>query len=142
MGADHMTHRPTAVGLACLAAISLAGSAAFAQQNKPTPAFKEEIANIPGKSLAAVLVEYAPGGKTPSHHHAKSAFISAYVISGAVRSQVDDGPVKTFKAGEHFTENPGAHHVVSENASDTEPAKVLAIFVVDSSETPLTMMDK
>jgi len=137
-----MTHRPTAVGLACLAAISLAGSAAFAQQNKPTPAFKEEIANIPGKSLAAVLVEYAPGGKTPSHHHAKSAFISAYVISGAVRSQVDDGPVKTFKAGEHFTENPGAHHVVSENASDTEPAKVLAIFVVDSSETPLTMMDK
>ena len=137
-----MTHRPTAVGLACLAAISLAGSAAFAQQNKPTPAFKEEIANIPGKSLAAVLVEYAPGGKTPSHHHAKSAFISAYVISGAVRSQVDDGPVKTFKAGEHFTENPGAHHVVSENASDTEPAKVLAIFVVDSSETALTAMDK
>jgi len=137
-----MTHRPTAVGLACLAAISLAGSAAFAQQNKPTPAFKEEIANIPGKSLAAVLVEYAPGGKTPSHHHAKSAFISAYVISGAVRSQVDDGPVKIFKAGEHFTEKPGAHHVVSENASDTEPAKILAIFVVDSSETALTTMDK
>ena len=102
-----MTHRPTAVGLACLAAFSLAGSAAFAQQNKSTPAFKEEIANIPGKSLAAVLVEYVPGGKTPSHHHAKSAFISAYVISGAVRSQIDDGPVKTFKAGEHFTENPG-----------------------------------
>ena len=87
-------------------------------------------------------MEYAPGGKTPSHHHAKSAFISAYVISGAVRSQVDDGPVKTFKAGEHFTENPGAHHVVSENASDTEPAKILAIFVVDSSETALTAMDK
>jgi quercetin dioxygenase-like cupin family protein len=142
MGADQMTHRSTAVGLACLAAFALAGSAAVAQQNKSTPAFKEEIANIPGKSLAAVLVEYAPGGKTPSHHHAKSAFISAYVISGAVRSQVDDGPVKTFKAGEHFTEKPGAHHVVSENASDTEPAKILAIFVVDSSETPLTVMDK
>ena len=137
-----MTYRLTAVGLACLAVFSLAGSAAFAQQSKVTPAFKEEIANIPGKSLTAVLVEYAPGGKTPSHHHAKSAFISAYVISGAVRSQVDDGPVKIFKAGEHFTEKPGAHHVVSENASDTEPAKVLAIFVVDSSETPLTMMDK
>ena len=137
-----MTYRSAIAGLACLAAFSLAGSAAFAQQSKVTPAFKEEIANIPGKSLTAVLVEYAPGGKTPSHHHAKSAFISAYVISGAVRSQVDDGPVKTFKAGEHFTENPGAHHVVSENASDTEPAKVLAIFVVDSSETPLTMMDK
>ena len=71
-----------------------------------------------------------------------SAFITAYVISGAVRSQVDDGPVKIFKAGEHFTEKPGAHHVVSENASDTEPAKILAIFVVDSSETALTTMDK
>jgi quercetin dioxygenase-like cupin family protein len=142
MGADHMTHRSTTMGLACLAAFSLAGSAAFAQQNKSTPAFKEEIVNIPGKSLAAVLVEYAPGGKTPSHHHAKSAFISAYVISGAVRSQVDDGPVQIIKAGEHFTEKPGSHHVVSENASDTEPAKILAIFVVDSSETPLTMMDK
>jgi len=137
-----MTYRLTAVGLACLAAFSLAGSAAFAQQSKVTPAFKEEIANIPGKSLTAVLVEYAPGGKTPSHHHAKSAFISAYVISGAVRSRVDDGPVQTFKAGEHFTEKPGARHVVSENASDTEPAKILAIFVVDSSETALTMMDK
>ena len=137
-----MTYRSTAVGLACLAGFSLAGSAAFAQQSKVTPAFKEEIANIPGKSLTAVLVEYAPGGKTPSHHHAKSAFISAYVISGAVRSQVDDGPVQTFKAGEHFTEKPGARHVVSENASDTEPAKILAIFVVDSSETALTMMDK
>ena len=137
-----MTYRSAIAGLACLAAFSLAGSAAFAQQSKVTPAFKEEIANIPGKSLTAVLVEYAPGGKTPSHHHAKSAFISAYVISGAVRSQVDDGPVKIFKAGEHFTEKPGAHHVVSENASDTEPAKILAIFVVDSSETALTAMDK
>jgi quercetin dioxygenase-like cupin family protein len=137
-----MTYRSAIAGLACLAAFSLAGSAAFAQQSKVTPAFKEEIANIPGKSLTAVLVEYAPGGKTPSHHHAKSAFITAYVISGAVRSQVDDGPVKIFKAGEHFTEKPGAHHVVSENASDTEPAKILAIFVVDSSETALTAMDK
>ena len=137
-----MTYRSAIAGLACLAAFSLAGSAAFAQQSKVTPAFKEEIANIPGKSLTAVLVEYAPGGKTPSHHHAKSAFITAYVISGAVRNQVDDGPVKIFKAGEHFTEKPGAHHVVSENASDTEPAKILAIFVVDSSETALTAMDK
>jgi len=137
-----MTYRSAIAGLACLAAFSLAGSAAFAQQSKVTPAFKEEIANIPGKSLTAVLVEYAPGGKKPSHHNAKSAFISAYVISGAVRNQVDDGPVKIFKAGEHFTEKPGAHHVVSENASDTEPAKILAIFVVDSSETALTAMDK
>jgi quercetin dioxygenase-like cupin family protein len=137
-----MKNRLPVVALASLVVFSLAGSAALAQQNKSTPAFKEAIVNIPGKSLAAVLVEYAPGGKTPPHSHAKSAFITAYVISGAVRSQVDDGPVQIVKAGEHFTEKPGAHHAVSENASDTEPAKVLAIFVVDSNENPLTMMDK
>jgi quercetin dioxygenase-like cupin family protein len=137
-----MENRLPVIGLASLVAFSLAGSAALAQQNKSTPAFKEEIVNIPGKSLAAVLVDYGPGGKTPSHRHAKSAFITAYVISGAVRSQIDDGPVQIFKAGEHFTEKPGSHHVVSENASDTEPAKVLAVFVVDSSETPLSMIDK
>jgi quercetin dioxygenase-like cupin family protein len=64
------------------------------------------------------------------------------VLSGAIRSQVDDGPVTVYKAGEHFTETPGAHHRVSENASDTEPAKLLAIFVVDSADNPLTVPDK
>ena len=121
--------------------VMIASAIAFGAKAAP-PQFDHAISNIPGKSLVAVEVTMAPGQRGMPHHHAKSAFISAYVISGAVRSQVDDGPVKTFKAGEHFTENPGAHHVVSENASDTEPAKVLAIFVVDSSETPLTMMDK
>jgi quercetin dioxygenase-like cupin family protein len=110
--------------------------------SKVTPAFKEAIANIPGKSLIAATVEYPPGGKSPPHHHAKSAFITGYVLSGAIRSQVDDGPVTVYKAGEHFTEAPGAHHRVSENASDTEPAKLLAIFVVDSADNPLTVPDK
>jgi quercetin dioxygenase-like cupin family protein len=116
--------------------------AALAQQSKVSAAFSEPIANIPGKSLIAVVVEYAPGGKTPSHHHAHSAFITGYVLSGAIRSQVDDGPVQVYKAGEHFTETPGAHHRLSENASDTEPAKMLAIFVVDSEDKDLTIIDK
>ena len=87
------------------------------------------------------MVDYPPGGKSTSHRHAASAFIYAYVISGAVRSQVDDQPVKVYKAGEGWSENPGAHHRVSENASETEPAKLLAVFVVDSSEGTLTVPD-
>ncbi len=130
---------------ACLAEPApMITSAAIAADppGKVTPAFKEAIANIPGKSLIAATVEYPPGGKSPPHHHAKSAFITGYVLSGAIRSQVDDGPATVYRAGEHSTEAPGAHHRVSENASDTEPAKLLAIFVVDSTDNPLTVPDK
>jgi quercetin dioxygenase-like cupin family protein len=62
------------------------------------------------------------------------------VVSGAIRSHVDDEPAKVYRAGEGFFELPGAHHKVSENASDTEPARLLAVFVVDPSEM-LTIPD-
>jgi len=106
-----------------------------------TPAFRGAIPNIPGKSLVAVIVDYAPGARSTSHRHAPSAFIYAHVIAGAVRSQVDDQPAKVYRAGEGWSENPGAHHRVSENASETEPAKLLAVFVVDSNDSPLTVPD-
>jgi quercetin dioxygenase-like cupin family protein len=106
-----------------------------------TPAFSEPIPNIPGKSLIAVVVTYPPGGKTPPHHHAGSAFVTGYVLSGAIRSQIDGEKVQVFQAGESFSESPGARHDMSENASETEPAKLLAIFVVDSKDTALTTMD-
>jgi quercetin dioxygenase-like cupin family protein len=106
-----------------------------------SPAFREAIPNIPGKSLIAAVVTYPPGGKTPPHHHARSAFVTAYVLSGEIRSQVDDGKVQVFKAGESFSEPPGALHRISENASTTEPAKLLAIFVVDSNDTELTTIE-
>ena len=105
------------------------------------PNFAHSIPNIPGKSLVAVEVEYAPGAASPSHTHANSAFIYAYVVSGAIESQVDDGLKQVFKAGQSWFENPGAHHVVSRNASATEPAKLLAVFVVDSDDKALTTSD-
>jgi quercetin dioxygenase-like cupin family protein len=129
---------------AMLAALAIVPGAALAQSTSGgtvTPAFREQIPNIPGKSIVAVVVNYAPGGKTPPHHHARSAFVTAYVVSGAIRSQVDDGKVQVFRAGESWHENPGAHHRVSENASATEPASLLAIFVVDSNDTELTTFD-
>jgi quercetin dioxygenase-like cupin family protein len=92
--------------------------------------------------MVAVVVTYPPGGKSPSHHHARSAFIYAYVLSGAIRSQVDDEPVKVYQVGEDFNEVPGSHHRISENASDKDPASLLAIFVVDSKDKPLTIPDQ
>jgi quercetin dioxygenase-like cupin family protein len=105
---------------------------------KATPVLAHSIPNIPGKSLIAVVVDYAPGAASPSHRHAKSAFIYAYVLSGAIESQVDDGPRQILHAGESFYEPPGARHAVSRNASKAEPARLLAVFVVDSNDKPLT----
>lgn len=104
--------------------------------------FDKELPNVPGKSMRAVLVEYAPGAGSPSHRHPASAFIYARVLEGAIRSKVNDEPEKTYKAGESWTEKPGDHHQVSHNASDTEPAKLLAIFVVDTTDTKIVIPDK
>lgn len=103
-----------------------------------TPNFRHAIPNIPGKSLTAVVVDYPPGAASPAHRHASSAFIYAYVVSGDIESQVDDGPKRVYHAGESFFEAPGALHRVSRNASATKPAKLLAVFVADSNDTALT----
>ena len=105
---------------------------------KVTLVYQHELPNVPGKSIKGVLVEYGPGGYSPGHTHPKSAFIYATVLEGAIRSQVNDGPVTTFKTGESYSELPGDRHSVSANASETQPAKLLAVFVVDTNETELT----
>lgn len=106
------------------------------------PNFSRAIPNIPGKSLIAVEVFYPPGGASHPHAHAKSSFIYAYVVSGSVASKVDDEPERVYKAGESFFEEPGSRHPVSRNASKTRPAKLLAVFVVDSDDKELTINDK
>ncbi len=123
-----------------LAAVAAPAAAPAAQplHETVTPAFQHAIPNIPGKNLLSVVVDYPPGGKSGPHHHAGSAFIYAYVLSGAIRSQVDDGPDKVYRSGESFFETPGAQHRVSENASATEPARLLAVFIIDDGDTPLT----
>ena len=111
---------------------------ATAPASKATVLFDNPLPNAPGKSLKGILVEYAPGAASGAHVHAKSAFITATVLEGEIRSQVNDGPVKVYHQGESFTENPGDRHMVSENASKTAPAKLLAIFVVNTDEKVLT----
>jgi len=129
---------------AAYAALTIATAPAAGHEagQKVTPQFEQAISNIPGKSLIAVVVDYAPGGASPSHTHAKSAFIFAYVLSGEIESQVNDGPKRVYRAGESFYETPGSRHPVSRNASKTAPAKLLAVFVVDSDDKQLTTPDK
>lgn len=103
-----------------------------------TVVFDQPLPNVPGKSIKGVLVEYGPGGSSPSHTHAETAFIYATVLEGEVLSGLNGEPVKKFKAGESFYEKPGDFHDVSANASETEPAKLLAVFVVDTDDKNLT----
>jgi quercetin dioxygenase-like cupin family protein len=108
---------------------------------KITVVFDHPLPNVPGKSVRGVLVEYGPGGSSASHTHPSSAFIYATVLEGAIRSKVNDGPEKVYQAGENWFEQPGDHHQVSANASNTEPAKLLAVFVVDTGETNIVIND-
>ena len=106
-----------------------------------TVAADEPIPNLPGKRLVSHIVDYPPGASSAPHRHARSAFIYAYVLSGEIRSQVDDEPARVYRAGEAWFESPGAHHRVSENASDTEPARLLAVLIVDAADEQLVIPD-
>ncbi|MBY2913229.1 cupin domain-containing protein [Rhizobium leguminosarum] len=105
---------------------------------KVTLVYEHELPNVPGKSIKGVLVEYGPGGFSEGHTHPDTAFIYATVLEGAIRSQVNDGPVKVYHAGESFSEMPGDRHGVSANGSETKPARLLAVFVVETNQKELT----
>lgn len=132
--------RTVSLGLGLVVLGVYSGLAQNAEQVKLV--FERAIPNTEGKSMVAVVVTYPPGGKSLAHHHARSAFIYAYVLSGAIRSQVDDQPAKVHQVREGFYEVPGSHHRISENASDRDPASLLAVFVVDAKDKPLTVPDR
>ncbi|WDZ79742.1 cupin domain-containing protein (plasmid) [Ensifer adhaerens] len=128
--------KPTLSALAVAA--TLFGTAAAGETSKVTLVYQHELPNVPGKSIKGVLVEYGPGGSSEAHTHPSTAFIYATVLEGSILSQVNDGPVKEYKAGENFSEMPGDRHGVSANGSKTKPAKLLAVFVVDTAQKELT----
>lgn len=116
-------------------------SAASAQRPRSVarPVSCEKLPNVPGKSIRTVVVDFPPGAYSPRHRHPGS--VTAYVLKGTVRSQLAGGPVGTYTVGQTWFEPPGAVHLFAENASSTEPAEVLAIFVVDDDCGPLVIPD-
>jgi quercetin dioxygenase-like cupin family protein len=85
------------------------------------------LANAPGRQLTAITVRYAPGEASRAHRHPGAAFV--YVLEGRVRSALAGEPTRVYRAGESWFEPPGAHHRLSANASDREPARLLVVFV-------------
>jgi quercetin dioxygenase-like cupin family protein len=94
---------------------------------KVTPIVTKELTDVPGKELLMLTVEYAPGGADAIHRHNANAFV--YVLEGSVVEQVKGGKPVTLTAGQTFYEGPADVHVVGRNASNTRPAKLLAILV-------------
>lgn len=119
----------------CIAGASAAGS----PLNKVEVIGSHALPNVPGKRVTIVRVLYGPGGFTPAHRHAGS--VTAYVTKGEVRSQLGGGPLETFGVGQTFFEPPGSTHVVSANASNTEPAELIAVFVADEGAQLTTMLE-
>lgn len=145
------TSRCTVSALAALFIVSppMAGwahsaQAAGEQSSKPAvtarTVAKYPLENVPGKTVTLKRVSFPPGATDSAHRHAGA--VTVFVLSGAVRSQLDDGEAKVYKPGDTFFEPPGTLHTLAENASSTEPAELLAIFVAEDGATLTTPTTK
>ena len=103
----------------------------------PRRLFEHDLPNVTldNWSVTAVEVDYGPGAGSPAHSH--PGITIAYVLEGEIRSKVGDDEERTYSAGQMFLETPGQLHAVSRNASESKPAKLLAILLAEKG-TPLT----
>ena len=122
-----------------IAPLCAVGASAGSTPDVVEPIASYALPNVPGKRVTIVRVFYGPGGFTRAHRHAGS--VTAYITRGEIRSQLGGGPVETFKVGQSFFEPPGATHLVSANASTTEPAELIAVFVADEGAQLTTFID-
>jgi quercetin dioxygenase-like cupin family protein len=125
-----------AAATAALLLAAAAGPAAAAT----APVLAHDLPNAPGMRMTAITVSYGPGETSASHRHAEHGFLMAYVLKGSIVSQLEGEPERTYATGQSWTEGPNAHHLVSRNASRTEPAEILVVFVAPANET-LTTVD-
>jgi quercetin dioxygenase-like cupin family protein len=135
---------------ACVAAVAVAGPST-AQQSPPgrvpPTLFSAPLAEAPGHNLVVVELNFAPTpapASTPErrprgHRHPGSVYV--YVTQGAVRLGLEGQPVQVVRTGESFFEPAGAHHVITENVSATEPARAIAVMIVPDG-APLTIRDE
>jgi len=143
--------RAVRIAVACTIALSLAATVAPQERPPerapPKPLLTAPLTDAPGKNLVVVELNFPPNPDAPStaehhrrgHHHPGSVFV--YVTQGAVRLGIEGQPVQVVSAGGVFFEPVGAHHIVSESASATEPARAIAVMVVPDG-APLTTLDE
>ena len=119
--------------------LSFAGTDAAQETTKVTSLMSRDLSDIPGKEGDMLIVEYAPGAVDPIHRHNANAFV--YVLEGSVVMQVKGGEQVTLQPGQTFYEGPNDIHVVGRNASKTEPAKFLVVFIKNKGTPILTPVE-
>ena len=107
--------------------VSVFASTATAQDVNVTPLFKTDLKDMVGREGTMSVIDLAPGVSSDVHRH--NAHVFVYVLEGSVVMQVKGGEPTVLNAGQTFYENPDDIHTVSKNASETEPAKFLAVLV-------------
>lgn len=127
--------------LTLLAPLAIAASGALfaheaGEQETHQLLMQQALSDAPGKHVVMLTVTYAPGAASDAHFHPGSVF--AYVLDGAVQSQLQGQPVHTYRKGESWYETPGAHHLVSRNASTTAPATLL-VFALGGAGDPIKL---
>jgi quercetin dioxygenase-like cupin family protein len=141
--------RRSALALSCgltLAVTIGAAAVAPAEAQQPTPPtqvstlMKQVMTDLPGREVIVITLDIPPGGGSAPHRH-PGHHIFGYVLEGTYKIKLDQGPETLLTKGQTFYEAPGQLHAVSGNASQTEPARVLA-FIVAESGKPITVPEK
>ncbi|PWE42012.1 cupin domain-containing protein [Pseudomonas prosekii] len=129
-----------AVHLLAVLALTLSASAfAHDPSEKITVLQDELLQNVPGKKAMMIEVDYKPGQSSIAHKHQGTAM--AYVLSGEIISQVKGQKAITYKAGQYWYEPAGSEHLLSKNASETKPAKLLVFMVLSPDEKVLIPLE-
>ncbi|UTO67839.1 cupin domain-containing protein [Streptomyces rapamycinicus] len=97
------------------------------------PLLQRALPNVKGKTFTSMVVDFPPNARAVPHRHGK-AFVYAYVLEGTVRSKLAGEPVRTYRQGGNWVERPGAHHVLTQNTSRTERAKLLVVYVSNTGD--------
>src|SRR3954470_11407729 len=111
---------------------------ANAQIGKVTRLMTKDLPDVPGKEGMVEIVEFAPGEVSQPHRHNADLFV--YVLEGTVITQVKGGNSETVHAGGVFCESPTDVHIVSRNASKTQPAKLLVFYVKPKGAPPTVLL--
>ena len=116
----------------------LAFSSANAQAGTATRLMTKDLPDVPGKEGMVETVDFAPGEVSLPHRHNADLFV--YVLEGSIITQVKGGRTQTVHAGEVFYESPTDVHIVSRNASETQPAKLLVFYVKAKGAPPSVLL--
>jgi quercetin dioxygenase-like cupin family protein len=124
-------HAMTGLAIALAACGALAHDTASGKESIK-PLIKQALPDAPGKQALVLTVSYAPGQASDAHVHPGSVF--AYVLEGEVVSQLEGQPPVTYKTGDSWYEPPRTPHLISRNASDSKPAKLLVWLMSNEGE--------